>query len=270
VSTEMIEGFLLSQQQLHIWTAEKKNGFPLHAESLIRIEGQLDRSRLEAAVQRVIDDHEILRTTLQCPPGLLTPVQVVAEPGKSCLFHYEDVSATATLHQDGAAREIFAKARSIPFDVQCGPLLRASLICLSAGEHLLHLSLHPVCSDAIGLANLFQAFCAAYQSVGVEKEQSAEPLQYADFAGWQSELLEQESSEQGQRYWKSIDSEVQRLFPARNGIGLSPQETVLGRIERVLKPHSSMQLLSEKQPAVSLLACWQILLSRLFQFRPQI
>src|SRR5579859_5558702 len=81
------EGFRLSYQQRRLWPRAQSADHTGHpapvpvSQCVLRIEGEIDSARLRQALQRVVDRHDILRTTFHVPAGLSLPVQVVAPHG---------------------------------------------------------------------------------------------------------------------------------------------------------------------------------------------
>ncbi|PSB45112.1 non-ribosomal peptide synthetase, partial [Chamaesiphon polymorphus] len=91
-----------------------------------------------------------------------------------------------------------------PFDLETTPLIRASLLLLSATEQVLLLAMHHIISDgwSIGvliqeLAVLYPAFCAGAPSPLPELA-----IQYADFALWQRKYLSGQILEAQLNYWQ--------------------------------------------------------------------
>ena len=91
-----------------------------------------------------------------------------------------------------------------PFDLAKGPLFRAHLLCLGTDEHLLLLTMHHIVTDgwSMGilvkeLTVLYEAFCKGNPSPLPEL-----PIQYVDFAHWQSQCLQGEVLQQELSYWK--------------------------------------------------------------------
>lgn len=74
-----VQGFRPSPQQLRVWSMQQEWGTVLPARLKVRVEGELERSLLERAVERVVTRHEILRTTFRSLPGVSVPLQVVGE-----------------------------------------------------------------------------------------------------------------------------------------------------------------------------------------------
>ena len=112
-----------------------------------------------------------------------------------------------TLPEDVQAREIerlmLLEARQ-PFDLVHGPLLRASLLRLREDEHVLVFTIHHIVSDAWSLGVLVRELCALYEAFaeGVEPALAPLPVQYADYALWQRELMQGDLLEAQLAYWR--------------------------------------------------------------------
>src|SRR5207247_5327448 len=78
-----VEGFRLSPQQKRLWLLQADQSPAYRAQGMIEIEGALDLPALSAALQQVVEQHEILRTTFQRLAGTTLPVQVIADRAPS-------------------------------------------------------------------------------------------------------------------------------------------------------------------------------------------
>src|SRR5690349_2528563 len=136
---ETVQSYRLSPQQERLWLLEQKHPGPYRAQCSWLLEGPLDQARLRAALNALVERHEILRTSFQSLPDVLLPVQVIGEESGDSLLVYEVVE-------------------------------------LEANRHVLNLSLPALCADATSLRNLFAEFCRAYegQKFGDEPMQYAD------------------------------------------------------------------------------------------------
>ncbi|MCA1991714.1 MAG: condensation domain-containing protein [Coleofasciculus sp. S288] len=73
---EQIQGFLLSPQQKQFWLLQH-NSQVYRNQCAILLEGNLKIEVLKAALQQVVDRHEILRTTFHWTRGIKLPIQVI-------------------------------------------------------------------------------------------------------------------------------------------------------------------------------------------------
>src|SRR5215510_2381805 len=200
--TPEIVGFRLSPQQRRLWELLKDNHI-YGVQSSLLLEGELQVSQLKEAVQAVVDRHEILRTSLCSLPECEFPLQVINEKGEPN-WRVIDLSGLADATQIERIEEVFDQERSAAFELSADSPVRISLLTLSPTKHLLSISLPALCADARSLRNLTREIISNYAGSGP----SDEPMQYADFAEWQNELLEGEEAHVGRAYWRDYWSKV--------------------------------------------------------------
>ena len=73
---EVIEGYRLSPQQKRLWL-HRDSSARADLTCAIRIDGPLDHAMLDRAFDRLVERHEILRTSFERLPGMELPVQVI-------------------------------------------------------------------------------------------------------------------------------------------------------------------------------------------------
>jgi len=238
-----LEGFRLSAQQRYLWSLSA----PSQVLSMISIAGEVRPEMLERALTDVVERHEILRTTFQRPPGIKTPFQVISDDAQF-EWQFHDLSE---LDPEALSRA----ERSRPFDLEHGPLLRASLYRLSREHHTLLVSVSALCADSVTILNLMKELGG---------ELAAEPLQYADFAEWQNELLESSDghADEGKRYWQ----ELMAQHAAKLSLPLEKRSTTKEfQPESVSIDFDPAELVREHETSlqVVLFAYWQALIWRL-------
>ncbi|MET7511591.1 amino acid adenylation domain-containing protein, partial [Streptomyces albidoflavus] len=146
-----------------------------------RIGGPLDAEALAAALGDVVARHESLRTVFRDEAG--TPVQVVLPAGPvevhrlSCAEH----------ELGGVVRE----ASSHVFDLSAELPIQVTLVSLAPEDHVLVVLFHHIASDGVSMRPFGADLSAAYEArlAGRAPEWSPLPVQYADYALWQRELL---------------------------------------------------------------------------------
>jgi len=78
MSEEIIEGFRLSPAQQRLWQQmNQHSAAAFHSAIRIKVSGPLDQARLQQAWLRLVQRHEVLRTTFSSAPGLDLPLQVI-------------------------------------------------------------------------------------------------------------------------------------------------------------------------------------------------
>ncbi|MEU1517123.1 non-ribosomal peptide synthase/polyketide synthase, partial [Streptomyces sp. NPDC005811] len=173
----------LSYAQHRLWFLHRLEGpgaatyvMPL----ALRLTGPLDRAALRRALGDVTDRHESLRTVFPEADG--TPCQRVLDARP-------DLPVTATDERGLAG--LLARSARRGFDLSVEPPLRAELFALAADDHVLLLALHHIAGDGWSMGPLAAGLATAYAArrAGEDPEWAPLPVQYADYALWQRELL---------------------------------------------------------------------------------
>ncbi|MBW4717721.1 non-ribosomal peptide synthase/polyketide synthase [Saccharothrix obliqua] len=135
----------------------------------LRLRGAPDLDRLTAALRELVVRHESLRTVFREVDG--HPEQVVRE----------DVDlAVPVTDVDDPAPVLRAEVER-PFDLERGPLFRATVLRVAADDHVLLLTSHHIVVDGWSLGVLVDELAALYRG----EELPPPALQYADYAVWQ-------------------------------------------------------------------------------------
>ncbi len=188
----------------------------------IRIHGALNLNILEQSLNEIISRHESLRTSFSLIDGRLR--QIVAD-SSTLKLSLLDLSALSADERAIKTNELAKHEAALPFDLNRGPVVRASVLRLAEEEHLLLLTMHHIVSDAWSAGIFFQELTACYR-------QSLPPaltLQYRDFAEWQRDWLQGAVLEEQLQYWKTqlagipavLDLPTDRPRPAPTDRGAS-------------------------------------------------
>ncbi|MDF3932682.1 non-ribosomal peptide synthase/polyketide synthase [Pseudomonas citronellolis] len=171
----------------------------------LRLRGPLDEAALLRAFDALVARHETLRTTFDEIDG--TPLQRI-QPALPLQLARVDLSGHANPHADpqAEARRLAEAEALLPFDLRQGPLLRLSLLMLGEDDQVLLLTLHHMVSDGWSIRVLVDEFSQLYSAFaeGRELQLPALPLQYADYAQWQRELLAGREGERQLAWWKAL------------------------------------------------------------------
>jgi amino acid adenylation domain-containing protein len=149
----------------------------------VRLSGDLDPAALEAALGDVLARHEVLRTVFPVYDG--QPCQQVLEPAQTGW----SLPVTETAEEELAAA--IAEVTAAPFDLAAQIPVRARLFRLTSGEHVLVVVAHHIAVDGWSTALLARDVSAAYAARldGRAPAWTPLPVQYADYAIWQRDLL---------------------------------------------------------------------------------
>ncbi|HEX2191293.1 MAG TPA: condensation domain-containing protein, partial [Longimicrobiaceae bacterium] len=171
-----------------------------------RLRGCLDACALERALGELVRRHEALRTTFR--PVEQGAVQIV-HPAAPARLPVLDLTGLAPRAREDEARRLAREDAARPFDLERGPLLRATLVRLSDEEHVLLLTMHHIVSDGWSMGVLFRELFTLYESLSRPSGAAgpASPLpplavQYADFAVWQRSWLRGEVLRRQLDWWR--------------------------------------------------------------------
>ncbi len=149
----------------------------------IRLSGSLDVAALQAAVSDVLGRHESLRTVYPDVDGVgyqrVLPVsEVVPDLSPVTVPESELMTHVQSLIWAG-------------FDVSTMVPIRARLFALSPFEHVLVLVVHHISADGFSMGPLTRDVVTAYsvRAAGGEPAWGPLPVQYADYALWQRDVL---------------------------------------------------------------------------------
>ncbi len=185
-----------AQQRLWFLSQLRPDVAAYNVSTAARILGRLDPAALAGAFQAIAVRHEALRTTFTAEDG---------QPSQTFHEHLElplpliDLSA-APGEWERVAREEACRL----FDLERGPLLRAALLRLEPGLHILLVTLHHLVSDGWSMGVLIREVTAFYRAA-VERAPAPLPplsIQYADFAVWQRGWLQGENLDRPLAYWR--------------------------------------------------------------------
>ncbi|MGH9933029.1 MAG: condensation domain-containing protein, partial [Pyrinomonadaceae bacterium] len=141
------------------------------------------------------------------------PVQIVHSPWKVNLpvIKLEDVPE---IERQSEVDRIIAEECDHTFDITQLPLIRWTVLQLSEREHLFVQVEHHFVHDGWSLALLLSEIEAIYKaySTGRPSPLPELPVQYADFAVWQQELMQGESLEDRLAYWTKKLADIPPLL----------------------------------------------------------
>ncbi len=175
----------LSYAQRRLWLISEIEGpSALYTVPLaLRIRGPLDHAALRAALADLMERHEILRTVYSATGGV--PQQHVLEP--------RDAPAPLTVRPvppDTLTAEL-ARLAEHRFDLRNDLPLHAELLLTGPQEAVLSLVVHHIATDGWSTGPLLGDLWHAYRarSRGAAPDREPLPVQYADYALWQHEVL---------------------------------------------------------------------------------
>ncbi|HKR12801.1 MAG TPA: amino acid adenylation domain-containing protein [Pyrinomonadaceae bacterium] len=194
----------LSSAQERIWFLEQLDpGHPTyHIPNLTLFDGLVDQDALAHAIAELARRHESLRTVYELADSRSIPRQRVLARVHIPL-QMIDLRDRTTDAETEAVRLIIEDARR-SFDLERGPLARASLYQVAQDRSLLLLTIHHIALDGWSLMVLLQELQTLYTAFkrGERSPLPKPPVQYVDYVNWQKSVLQGETFEQLKSFWR--------------------------------------------------------------------
>ncbi|MGH6839388.1 MAG: condensation domain-containing protein [Methylocella sp.] len=201
-SDELLFPLSSSQQRCWFVHALSPGSSVLNIALRWEIKGRFSASTIEQAFQTIIDRHEILRTRFIDNDG--EPMQDVAA---RLDFHLSVVDLTVIPEEKRPDEAIALGLREahVPFDIGQSPLIRATLLRLSADHGVLLVTVHQIVFDGWSIRNLAYEFGTIAAALDAERPYDLPelPLQYGDYCLWQKEFFASSHFEAETAYWKN-------------------------------------------------------------------
>ena len=165
-----------------------------------RLKGPLDAGKLRAAIQTMVDRHDILRSRFSDVNGqpVVTIMDVRVE------LPLVDFSDRPVAAREAAMGAFIEAAIEEPIDLAQGPPFRAILIRLAPDEHAIFWMPHSIVWDGWSFDLLLHEMSSHYRAA-IEGRTGALPplpIQYADFSAWQNARVERGDFDGQLAYWR--------------------------------------------------------------------
>ncbi|MDN0200043.1 amino acid adenylation domain-containing protein [Streptomyces sp. S.PNR 29] len=188
----------LSEGQRALWVIEQiaPGTYAYNLPLALWLDPDVDVLALRVVLQDLLDRHEELRATVRT--GEHGPVvRIAAEPE----LPFQQVFLTSVAEQDLRDRMRADLRRT--FDLETGPLVRATLYTLGDGRQALLLTFHHLVFDGVSIALLLAELERGYRTVraGRMLPQDRPARSYADFTRRQRELLAGPEGRRLSAYW---------------------------------------------------------------------
>lgn len=163
-----------------------------------RIRSEVDHKAWRKTCQRLVNRHEVLRTTYDLVEGQV--VQKV-HPYAEADVHYADTS-----HLDEAAfRTLMIEQYEKPFLLESGPVIKFYLFRRAEQNYVFLINIHHIASDGFSTWVMLDEIKKLYAAEADGQKATLEPLEvsYKDFVNYQRELLDGPKGEELLNYWRN-------------------------------------------------------------------
>ncbi|MGH8782249.1 amino acid adenylation domain-containing protein [Paraburkholderia sp.] len=182
----------LPQERLWVLWRLDPDSAAYNVSGALELDGAFDARAAQQALDALVRRHAMLRTRFAEVDDM--PRQLILAPGQSAdAWRWNAVDAQGK-DRASLAAQLRVRARE-PFDLEQGPLLRATLFTLAPQRYVLHFVMHHIASDGWSIDVLLREFAAGYRAarrgeMAPLAALPALPVQYADYAAWQRDRFD--------------------------------------------------------------------------------
>ncbi|WP_054741285.1 non-ribosomal peptide synthetase [Cellulosilyticum ruminicola] len=157
--------------------------------SATKIEGHLEKKKLEDALYQIINRHEALRTSFVNVNG-----KIMQKIHLDFTFNLDYLMCK----EDEVEQVINEFIR--PFNLDEAPLFRAKLLSITDTEHILLVDMPHIVADGVSLKILINEILQIYEGNNLKPLK----LQYKDYSEWQNRCIEGNKLKKYEDYWLDL------------------------------------------------------------------
>jgi amino acid adenylation domain-containing protein len=197
------ESYIISDSQRRFWVLSQfeEESAAFNMPAYIELNGNYDIESFKKAIYHVIDRHEILRTVFKVDDSGEIRQWILSKEQLDFKINYFDFRGKEENEQ--FVKSYIEQDSNKLFDLEKGPLLRASLIQLLEDKYVFYYNIHHIISDGWSNDVLVKDVFTCYEAFkkGENPELPHLRIQYKDYAAWQKKQLEEESFQLHRDYW---------------------------------------------------------------------
>lgn len=256
-----------AQQRLWFINQLDHISFQYNIPASFTIEGKFDIAIAERAFETIVERHAPLRTTFRASKKY--PVQVINQL-EVFKIRVLDISELATeLQNEKILQEVEKNAHNV-FDLSHDLLLSVSYLRLNKNKGILLFNVHHIAADGWSMGILTKEFIHLYEAYSSNLSQTLPPLsiEYADYALWQRNWLQDDELDSQLDYWKQQLSNLPAVHQMPLDLERPAYQAFNGAHFKFTVEHSTMtalKLLAEEKGCtlfMVLYAAFCVLISR--------
>jgi amino acid adenylation domain-containing protein len=223
--------------------------------SAFRLRGRLDVAALRRALDRIVERHEVVRTTYRARGGEPYPVVEAPRPVELKIVEAGSIEEVRALAAAESQRR---------FDLTRDLMLRATLVRLAPEDHVLLYTRHHIASDGWSQEVFVRELATLYGGAALPEL----PIQYGDFARWQQMRCGTGAWDREIDYWKAKLAGSPPLLPLPADRPRPPRQSFTGERETFALPGELVRRIEQvarseqATPFMALAAAFFTLLSR--------
>ncbi|TDB49063.1 non-ribosomal peptide synthetase, partial [Photorhabdus khanii subsp. guanajuatensis] len=259
----------LSFAQQRLWFLAQLEGVSetYHIPMALRLRGQLNIMAWQKALDTLFARHEALRSVFVSIED--QPQVRLLVPDSGLRLSQHDLRGLPDAER--VLERLCAEEVRASFNLERGPLIRASLIQLTDDEYRFLLIQHHIVSDGWSVDVLIRELSALYTAFLAGHPDPLPPLaiQYPDYAAWQRQWLSAERIQVQSDYWRAMLVDAPVLLDLPTDWPRLPEQSFAGQAVPVnldVALTTALKRLSEQHGVtlfMTLLSAWAIVLSRL-------
>ena len=195
-------GYPLSFSQKRLWFMYQwnKEDSSYNVPCLVRLSFDVQFEQLQEAVDRLMEHHEVLRTTYGSYED--EPYQII-QPFIQVPIEIIDVRDKGLTKEEFKETYLVEKA-SIPFNIEKEIPIRIYLFLYAEEENYLLLNIHHIACDGSSVNTIMKELLTAYEEVEHPFNENNQAVRYVDFACWQKEYEKTDTFQKHGAYWKNV------------------------------------------------------------------
>src|SRR5688572_16500157 len=194
---------LISDAQRRLWVLSQFEGGSVtyNIPGNVYLNQDIDIECFKGAIDSTIERHEILRTVFKADARGEVRQWILTREELGFKIDYKDFRRET--NKEEKVKEYIASDSYKAFDLEKGPLLRASLLQVEDKQYVFYYNMHHIISDGWSMEVLSRDVLSYYEAYKENKEPVLKELriQYKDYAVWQLAQLEEESFKAQRAYW---------------------------------------------------------------------
>jgi amino acid adenylation domain-containing protein/non-ribosomal peptide synthase protein (TIGR01720 family) len=205
------DSYILSSSQKRIWIMSQfdSGSEAYNISSAYAFRGDLNIPVFEQAFVDLIGRHEILRTVFRTIGDAEVRQYILDSEQLDFKLSFQDLSKEFSSVDE--IDEVIREEMRVPFDLEKGPLLKATLLQIESDKWIFGFTIHHIISDGWSLEVLVNELLARYKAYceGQKSPFQSLGIQYKDYSVWQQEELKSPAFKEYKDFWmKSFSGDV--------------------------------------------------------------
>ncbi|QHI35408.1 Tyrocidine synthase 3 [Kordia antarctica] len=217
------QSYKMSDAQRRLWLVcqMQETSIAYNLPISVELKGTYDRDCFVKAIEATIERHEILRTVFK--EDAQGEIRQWIVPANELDFKVDYQDYQEVENPEEASKKYIADDSYKLFNLENGPLIRASLHHLSADSYVFYYNMHHIISDGWSLDVLGKDVMTYYNAYknDTTPELTELRIQYKDYVVWSDEQHNKEATNESKEFWSqklagelpTIDLPGQKLRP---------------------------------------------------------